>query len=97
MTISDIRSATLAQSPYFFTRDTLRFFGQRMSMFRVWKGKSGSYYVAAPSYWTDRYTGHRKLMGITMRKFTGSDLENVKHPDFHGDMEYAKEWIKQNG
>lgn len=96
-TISAIREATRESSPFFFSRDTLRFFGQRVGMFKVWKGKSGAFYIAAPSYWTDRSTGRPQLMGVTFRKFTGSDLVNVEHPDFLKSMDYAREWVKQNG
>lgn len=95
--ISFIREATREASPHFFTRDTLRFFGQRVGMFKVWKGKSGAFYIAAPSYWSDRQTGRPVLMGVTFRKFTGSDLVNVEHPDFLKSMDCAREWVKQNG
>jgi hypothetical protein len=94
MNISDISFATRESSPYFFSRETLRFFGQRMSSFRVWKGKSGAFYVAAPSYWNDN--GQSRMMGVTFRKFTGTDLVNVDTPKFQ-DMEDAKEWVKANG
>lgn len=75
-TITEIRQATLEKSPHFFTRDTLKFFGQRMSMFRVLTGKSGAHYITAASYWSDRDTGRPKLMGYTLRRFAAGDLEN---------------------
>jgi hypothetical protein len=75
--IAEIRDATLAESPYFFTRDTLRFFGQTMRSFRVLRGRNDSIYIAAPSYWTDRETGRPKLMGYSVRRFSGADLENT--------------------
>lgn len=95
LSISDIRELTREKSPHFFDRDTLRFFGQRMSMFRVWKGKSGARYIAAPMRNRDRYTGRHYTVGVTFRKFTESDLELVDYKPIG--MEDAKEWVKQNG
>lgn len=99
LTIAYIREATRQNSPHFFDRDTLKFFGQRMSSFRVWKGKSGATYIAAPMRHEDRHTGRFYTTGLTLRKFTGADLELVEMPndvELLG-MEHAKEWLKQNG
>lgn len=96
LTISDIHAATSEKSPHFFDRATLRFFGQRKGSFRVWKGKSGAHYIAAPIRREDRYTGRSYAMGLTFRKFTGDDLTLVDHPEFLG-TDDAKEWVKQNG
>jgi hypothetical protein len=48
MTIYEIKNRTLESSPYFFTRDTLKFFGQTMRSFSVKKQADGRYKIAAP-------------------------------------------------
>lgn len=48
MNIYDIKRATAETSPYFFTRETLRFFGQRMRDFKVKKQPDGRIKIAAP-------------------------------------------------
>ncbi len=47
-TIYDIARLTSETSPYFFSRETLKFFGQRMSDFKVYKQDDGRYLVTAP-------------------------------------------------
>ena len=47
-TIGDIKEATLNTSPYFFSRETLRFFGQRMSDFTVARISPHEFRIAAP-------------------------------------------------
>jgi hypothetical protein len=60
MTIYDIEEATKETSPYFFSRDTLAFFGQTMDSFKVTK-QGAKYLIEAPSgknwsgkHWTRR-------------------------------------------
>ncbi len=74
MTISEIKKATLETSPYFFTRETLRFFGQRMSSFSVKKQPDGRIKISAPMF--DR---SGKNMGDTIRFFNPSNnqLETI--------------------
>ena len=48
MTIYEIKERTKETSPYFFSRDTLKFFHQTMSMFRVKKQSDGKYRISAP-------------------------------------------------
>lgn len=65
MTIYEIKERTSKTSPYFFTRETLRFFGQTMRSFSVRKQSDGKYLISAPM--VDRFTG--KKMGDTKRLF----------------------------
>jgi len=65
MTISEIKDRTEDTSPFFFNRDTLKFFGQTMSSFKVYKQDDGRYLITAPM--KDRSTG--KVMGQTERYF----------------------------
>jgi len=47
MNIYDIKRLTLETSPYFFSRRTLKFFGQTMNDFRIKKQKDGRYKIFA--------------------------------------------------
>jgi hypothetical protein len=49
MTISQIKKLTAETEPYYFARKTMRWWGQRMSDFRVSKCEDGRYLVQAPS------------------------------------------------
>ena len=64
MTIYEIKRRTKETSPYFFSKDTLRFFGQRMKDFKVTKIDNDCYYINAPMY---DFNG--KYMGETDRFF----------------------------
>ncbi len=48
MTIYEIKRRTAKTAPYFFTRDTLRFFGQTMKSFAVKKQADGRFKISAP-------------------------------------------------
>jgi len=50
MTIYEIKERTKETSPYFFDKDTLRFFGQRMRDFKVTKIDNDTYHINAPMY-----------------------------------------------
>lgn len=63
LTIYDIKRRTAETSPYFFSSKTMKFFGQRLSDFSVYKRTDGKYDVVAPSY------QNGKLMGYTKRVF----------------------------
>jgi hypothetical protein len=63
MDIYEIKKRTMESAPYFFSKETLKFFGQRMSSFRVHKVNKYEYYINAPSYLNG------KLMGYTERLF----------------------------
>lgn len=49
MTIHIIKERTKKTAPYFFSKDTMAFFGQRLSDFIVTKCDDGRYKVTAPS------------------------------------------------
>jgi hypothetical protein len=63
LTIYDIKRLTSDTEPYFFSPKTMKFFGQRLSDYKVYKRKDGKYDIIAPSYWNG------KLMGYTKRTF----------------------------
>ena len=64
MTIYEIKERTLETSPYFFTRKTLKFFGQTLKSFSVTKS-GNKYLISAPMI--DRFNG--RIMGHTERLF----------------------------
>ena len=49
MTIYEIKRLSQDTAPYFFSRDTMRFFGQTLRSFRVKKQVDGRFKVSAPS------------------------------------------------
>jgi hypothetical protein len=49
LTIYDIKRLTSGTSPYFFSRQSMKFFKQRMSDFHVIKQEDGRYYIYALS------------------------------------------------
>lgn len=73
MTISQIKAATAQTSPHFFDRKTLKFFGQTMASFKVYKQANGTFKISAPM----RMNG--KVIGYTERIFdpTTNELNSV--------------------
>lgn len=65
MSITEIKNRTAETSPYFFNRQTLKFFGQTMRSFKVKKQEDGRYKISAPMI--DRFTNRN--MGETVRYF----------------------------
>ena len=49
MTISQIKKLTAETEPYYFSRKTMRWWGQKMSDFSVSKCEDGRYLIKAPS------------------------------------------------
>lgn len=69
MDIYEIKRRTLKTAPYFFSRDTLKFFGQRMRDFKVAKLNEYEYFISAPSYSYDYKTGQKIKMSNTEKIF----------------------------
>lgn len=63
LTIYDIKYLSLGTNPYFFTRSTLKFFGQTMKSFKVYKQTDGRYKICAPMKLD------QKIIGETVRYF----------------------------
>jgi hypothetical protein len=61
-TIADIVAANEAAGRFYFSKDTLRFFGQTRGMFKV-RHVAGRVFVIAPSRWDGR------LMGYSLAEF----------------------------
>jgi hypothetical protein len=64
VTIYDIKERTKESSPFFFTRDTLKFFHQKMSDFKIKKQPDGRYLICAPM---KDHSG--RIVGQTKRYF----------------------------
>jgi len=76
-TIAEIKRNTKKKAPYFFDAKTMKFFGQRMSDYKVHKCANGEVYIYAKVYSTDYRTGKKEFMGYTTREYTGTDLKNT--------------------
>ena len=63
MTIYEIKRRTEKTSPYFFSKNTMKFFGQTLKSFKIYKEKDSRFKIVAPSYWDS------KFMGNTIRFF----------------------------
>lgn len=64
MTIQAIKQLTAKTAPYFFDRSTMRFFGQTMRSFKVYKQADGRYKITAPMR-----NSRGEIMGETVRYF----------------------------
>jgi hypothetical protein len=64
MTIQEIKKRTKDTSPYFFSKDTLNFFGQTLDSFKVSKQGDGRFLIESPML-----DSRGRNMGITKRYF----------------------------
>lgn len=75
--IEEVAEATKEKCPYYFDKDTLRFFGQTLRSFKVSDNGDGRFKISAPSYWW--INGEKKLRGYSERLFNPAtnDLEDL--------------------
>lgn len=73
--INTIKRKTAKKSPYYFSRDTLNFFGQSMHMFRVEESPTGRIFIYSPIY------HDHKIIGYSFREYTGDDLKLIHGRD----------------
>lgn len=64
MTINEIKERTASTEPYFFSPNTMRLFGQKMSDFKVTEEEDGRFFISAPMI-----DSRGKVMGYTERYF----------------------------
>lgn len=79
MTIHDIKYQTQETAPYFFSRDSMRFFGQTMRSFRVETTTLGGkkyYRISAPMK-----DSSGKRMGQTVRYFDPETRELLREDE----------------
>lgn len=70
MTIYEIKQLTQETSPYFFSRNTLKFFNQTMRGFSVIKQQDGRYKISQ-----SMKDSQGKIIGQTIRFFNPSNNE----------------------
>ena len=58
MTIYEIKQRTKKTAPYFFSKDTMRFFGQTLKDFKVSKQNDGRFKITWNFLKTQSYTKH---------------------------------------
>ena len=71
MTIYEIKRRLEDSAPQFFSRETLKFFGQTMKDFRVYKQEDGKFLFTAPIRQRARFSGSEiwATIGQTRRIF----------------------------
>ncbi len=74
MTIYEIKEATKETAPYFFSRNNMRFAGQTMKSFKVYKQKDGKFLIVAESgkNWSEKHYTKRLFNPVT------KELEHVQ-------------------
>ena len=75
-TMAEIKRNTKKDAPYYFDAKTMRFFGQKMSDFKVHQTRSGRVYIYSKSYFTDARTGERQFMGYSIREYIPNGLNS---------------------
>lgn len=74
MTIYEIKRRTEETAPEFFTRQTLKFFGQTLKDFRVYKMDGKNYLITAPMRMRGEIIGHtRRLFNTDTNKLQLED------------------------
>lgn len=74
-TIYDIKRCSYADSPYFFTRDTMRFFKQTLKDFRVYKEGFNKWHIVALSKF--EHGTHKTERYFSFTGFNIGKLSNV--------------------
>jgi hypothetical protein len=69
MTIYEIKRGTEETSPEFFTRGTMKFFGQTLKDYKVYKVDNENYLITAPMRMRGKVIGHtRRLFNTETNK-----------------------------
>lgn len=89
-TIYDIKydvTNTDSNNHFFFSRKSMKFFGQTLKDFSVRKSPSGRIFILAPSYWDNH------LIGYTFKEYCNHNLVN---PRFDNDtvIPNTKEYLQ---
>ena len=93
-TISEIKRIIIKKAPYFFSRDTMKFFNQKMSDYKVERSPKGKIFIYAPNYNFDYRTGKKEKRGYTFREFKDKDLKRVN--GYFQNLYEIKEYISDN-
>lgn len=67
MTIYEIKNKTQETHPYFFSRKNMKFFGQTLKDYKVYKQKNGKYLIIAKSgkNWEHKHCTKRLFNPVT--------------------------------
>lgn len=94
-TIYEIKEATQAKSPYFFSRNTMASFGQTLESFTVARSPRGRIFIYALMRDYDE-----RFMGYTFREFKDGDLKIVRDDDgtllHHDTLEVVLDFINSH-
>ena len=86
LTISDIKYDTMANEPHFFDRKTMKFFGQTMRDFHVYKSPKGKIFILAKR----KYGGYTMRQYVPGKKMGYGELRSVDVPGGVRLMDYIK-------
>lgn len=81
---------------YFFSRKTMKHFGQTLRDFSVRKSPSGRIFILAPSYWDNT------LVGYTFKEYCNHNLINPKYdnglcvPNTRNDAQAILDYIQSH-
>ena len=81
LTIYDIKRLTSETNPYFFSRETMKFFNQTLKDFSVYKLKNGNYKIVCASHFD------KKFIRYTTRIFNIKTNELELIEDYKGEIE----------
>lgn len=74
MTIYEIKRRTQETAPEFFTRETMKFFGQTLKDYKVYKVDNENYLITAPMRMRGKVIGHtRRLFNTETNKLLLED------------------------
>lgn len=85
-TIYEIKRMTFEKKPYFFDRNTMRFYGQRLSDFKVKRSPKGKIFI----YARIPEAGE----GYSFHEFKNNDL--IPIPSFFDKLDKVKKYIQKN-
>tara|TARA_R110000764_G_scaffold117669_1_gene205006 strand:+ start:614 stop:898 length:285 start_codon:yes stop_codon:yes gene_type:complete len=80
MTIQEIKKRTEKTSPYYFSKNSLEDFGQKLEDFEITKLTETKYLISADSFWEGR------LMGKSRRIFD-TITNNLDSTSFYSDTD----------
>lgn len=85
------------KNPLFFSKSTMNFFGQTFHMFRLARSKAGNWYLYAPAYMVDSYTGEKTFMHYTFRRVRQDSKLVLPEGEYNKhDLDSILEYIERN-
>ena len=75
-TIEEIKRNTKKALPYYFDTKAMKFFGQKLSDYKVHQCRNGKIYIYAKSMQMDYRTGKKDFMGYSIRQYVPNGLNS---------------------